>query len=218
MDPNDLFSLETPGTPSPAPEASILGLYYGTIEEANQYFAMRLHADAWNNADASDYPKALWNATQIIDALNFKGNKHAVWLCLQKYLDVNDYGLLPVMYSPALPELLVMPLYAPPPQVLRDAESSQPLEFPRDEDTSVPQAIRFACYETAYSLLDGKNLDLEIEAMGISQISYSGAQTTFNRQGAPVEHVINGVMNVTAWRYLRPFLRSPDQIKVTRIS
>jgi hypothetical protein len=51
--------------------------YYGDIAEANSYFAMRLHEHAWSNSFVADRPKALWAATQVIDALNFKGTKHA---------------------------------------------------------------------------------------------------------------------------------------------
>ncbi len=192
--------------------------YYGTVDEANEYFANRLHARAWVNAAPADQPKALLGATVLIDGLNFKGNKHSVWLLLKQYEDLNRYGTVPIGSVPPQPMTLVMPMYAPPPSDIRAAEASQALEFPRDDDTEVPQAIRFACYELAYSLLDGKDIDLELEAMGITQMSYAGAQTTFNRQGSPVEQIINGIPNSTAWRYLRPFLRSPDEIKLSRIS
>ena len=70
--------------------------FYGTIDEATQYFQNRLHADSWFNAAVADRPKGLWAATQIIDTLNYKGNKHSVWLVLQQYMNLNNFGTLPV--------------------------------------------------------------------------------------------------------------------------
>ncbi len=61
---------------------SISTEYYGSLSEANDYFAMRLHEIAWSGADAADKPKALWAATQIIDTLNYKGRKATVYTLL----------------------------------------------------------------------------------------------------------------------------------------
>ncbi len=192
--------------------------FYGTIDEATQYFQNRLHADSWFNAAVADRPKGLWAATQIIDTLNYKGNKHSVWLVLQQYMNLNNFGTLPVTCAPALPLLLIMPEYAPSKQQLLDANAAQLHEFPRDQDTDVPLNIRYACYEIAFSLLDGKDPELELEAMGISQQTFGPVQTSYSRNNVPLEHLINGVPNATAWRYIRPFLRSSDQIKLSRIS
>jgi hypothetical protein len=46
--------------------------YYGTLDEANEYFDHKLAATAWGT-DADKQARALWAATQIIDTLNFKG-------------------------------------------------------------------------------------------------------------------------------------------------
>jgi hypothetical protein len=92
------------------------------------------------------------------------------------------------------------------------------LEFPRGDDTEVPDAIRIACYEIAHSLLDGKDPELELENLGISSQGLSSVRTTFNRSQVPIEHIVNGVPNATAWRLLRPFLRDEDAVKLLRIS
>jgi hypothetical protein len=94
---------------------------------------------------------------------------------------------------------------------------AQPLEFPRDSDTTVPADIEQACYELAYSLLDGRDPELELEALGISQQAYGQVQTSYNRSQTPLEHLVNGVPNALAWRLIRPFLASPDEIRLTRI-
>lgn len=180
--------------------------YYGSVEEANEYFGMRLHEYAWSNADVPDRPKALWAATQIIDTLNHKGYKAATWATLQ------SLGLK-TLPSSAISGRLTNEL-----QLIRDAEASQPLEFPRGNDTEVPEAIRRACYEIAYSLLDGKDPELELENLGITSQGYSSVRTTYNRSQVPIEHLINGVPNAMAWRLIRPFLRDSDAIKISRVS
>jgi hypothetical protein len=167
--------------------------YYGTLDEANQYFANRLHESAWSNADPADRPKALWAATQIIDTLNFKGHKHPVYELLQQNSQATTVEI-------------------------QAAEAAQALEFPRGIDTEVPEAICRACYEIAHSLLDGKDPELELEALGISSQGYSSVKTTYSREHVPIEHIVNGVPNAMAWRLIRLFLRDADEIKLSRIS
>jgi hypothetical protein len=106
----------------------------------------------------------------------------------------------------------------PTPEQVRQAEQTQPLEFPRGSDTVVPSEIEQATYELAYSLLDGKDFELELEALGISQQAYGSVQTSYNRNQAPLEHIVNGIPNALAWRLIRPFLRAADQIKLSRIT
>ena len=48
---------------------------YCTIEEANEYFAGRLHAESWFEADASTKEKALRQATRSIDRMPLMGKK-----------------------------------------------------------------------------------------------------------------------------------------------
>jgi hypothetical protein len=167
--------------------------YYGTMVEANEYFSNRLHETAWYGATPSDRPKALMAATRIINALNFKGYKNPVYLLLE---DDEDATVTEV----------------------REAEATQPNEFPRGADTTVPEDIRIACYEIAHSLLDGKDPELELENLGISSQGYESVRTTFSRSQIPIEHIINGVPNASAWRMLRPFLRDEDAIILARVS
>ena len=166
---------------------------YGSIQEAAYYFAMRLHEHAWSQARPIDRPRALRAATLVIDTLNFKGRKHSVH------------------------ELLIANSCAGE-DVIRMAEASQPLEFPRGADTEVPEAIRIACYEIAHSLLDGKDPELELENLGIVSQGYASVRTTYSRAHVPIEHIVNGVPNALAWRYLRPFLRDDDAIRLSRVS
>jgi len=175
----------------PNAEALMYGVY-GTVAEADAYFSMRLHEYAWTAAMADDHLKALWAATLIIDALNFKGDKNAVYALLEADSAATD-------------------------EEIRTAEASQPLEFPRGADTSVPDMIRKATYEIAHSLLDGKDPELELENLGIVSQGFGSVRTTYNRSQIPIEHIINGIPSAQAWRFLRPFLRDDEAIKLARV-
>ena len=181
--------------------------YYGTLEEAEQYFAMKLHSIAWSYADPTDKPKALYAATKIIDALNYKGVRHTVWVLLQSFVNVtapND-----VFYDSQLARLRE--------DQIREAEEEQPLEFPRGSDTVVPDEIRRACYEIAYSLLDGKDPEMELENLQVTAHGYGLVRTHYERSQVPQEHLLNGVPSVVAWNIIRPFLRDGHHQKLSRI-
>lgn len=167
--------------------------YYGSVSEATEYFALRLHEFAWSEAEVEDRPRALFAATQVVDSLNFKGNKHSV------------YELLQSNATASLDEI-------------REAEASQPLEFPRGADTVVPEAVRKATYEIAHSLLEGKDPEMELEQLGITSQGYASVRTTYSRSQVPIEHIINGIPNALAWRWIRPFLRDEDAIHLSRVS
>ena len=170
--------------------------YYGTVNEANEYFDNRLHEEAWSDTSAEDRVKALIRATQIIDALNFKGHKAAV----DVYHDEN--GNLFDGYDE---------------EDLRDANLSQELEFPRGTDTVVPDAIKISNWEIAYNLLDGVDPDLELENLGVVSQGIASVRTTYNRNHTQIEHLTHGIPSAAAWRYLRPFLRDGDDIKLSRV-
>jgi hypothetical protein len=171
--------------------------YYGTLADANEYFDNRLHEEAWYDAIASDRPKALIKATQIIDNLNFKGYKASVYDILYdedgNELDVTD-------------------------EEIREAEAEQELEFPRGEDVDVPDPILIACWEIAHALLDGVDPDLDVENLGVVSQGYASVRTTYARSQAQVEHLMHGIPSATAWRYLKPFLRDADEVKLSRVN
>lgn len=167
--------------------------YYGTLDEANEYFAKRLHEVAWSGASALDREKALIAARGIIDALNYKGNKHSVYTLL--------------LANPSASQ-----------DQIRAAEASQALEFPRGADTAVPEAIRVASYEIAHALLDGKDPELELENLAVNAMGYGAVKTSYERSQLPIEHIINLVPSSAAWRLLKPFLRDSDALKLSRLS
>jgi hypothetical protein len=166
---------------------------YGTLAEAVEYFANRLHETAWTSATTADRSKSLIAARGIIDGLNFKGRKAAVYTLLLADAAASDAEI-------------------------QAAEVSRALEFPRGADTTVPEAIRIAEYEIAYALLDGKDPELELENLSIDSMGYGAVKTSYARTGLPIEHVINLVPSSVAWRLLKPFLRDSDALKLSRLS
>lgn len=62
---------------------------YGTVQEADAYFAVRLHEVAWSTSNPDDRLPALISASRIIDSLNFKGMKHSVYLVLEANEDLH---------------------------------------------------------------------------------------------------------------------------------
>lgn len=166
---------------------------YATIQEAEAYFVDRLHETAWSLSLPAERPKALLAATRIIDSLSYKGYKAAVQTLLTADPDAT------------LAEIRV-------------AEASQALEFPRGADTEVPEQILWACYEIAYALLDGVDPDFELENMSMNNHGIGSVRVSYNRNQEPLEHFMNGVPSATAWKYLKPFLRDDDSVKLIRVS
>lgn len=179
--------------------------HYGTLQDAEDYFNNRLHEFAWSKAKPVDRPKALIAATRIIDTLNFKGNKatvHALLVANSCCLDVYD-----AVKSNCVTQ-----------QQVQDASLQQNLQFPRGEDTEVPDAIVCACFEIAHSVLDGKDPEIELENLGVVSQNFASVRTMFNRNQVPIDHLINYVPNALAWRWLKPFLRDEDAIKIIRVN
>jgi hypothetical protein len=183
--------------------------YYGDVDEANAYFAARLHSEPWEEADPGEKPKAMLAACRLIDNLNFKGDKHAVWIFRQQ--------TPPPWRDPYtdLPTRQAVQAYQ---QAERAANASQPLEFPRGGDTAVPEAIRIAEYELAFSLLDGVDPQMELENLAVTAQGYAEVRTHYERNMVPIEHLINLVPNPLAWSLLKPFLRDEQAVRLSRVS
>jgi len=180
--------------------------HYGTVADATDYFANRLHEFAWTNAKPVDRQKALIFSTRLIDTLNFKGNKATIETLIK---NANCFDGICEIWQ-AIEDGCVTQ------QQVQDASLAQALEFPRGSDTVVPDAIICACFEIAHSLLDGKDPELELENLGVISQGYASVRTTYDRAHVPIEHLINYVPNALAWRWLKPFLRDEDAIILTR--
>lgn len=173
--------------------------YYGTLTGANTYFDNRLHSESWSDSSAADRPKALTEATRLIDSLNFKGVKHAVWL---------------IMYdqtSPYAKKLTDVPTR----DAIIAADATQELEFPRGQDTSVPTEIEWACYETALALLEGFDPEDAIDRLNVLRQSYAAVRTTYAADG-DLEYLVYGIPTARVWRWLKPYLCDDRLIRLSR--
>jgi len=97
------------------------------------------------------------------------------------------------------------------------ADDAQALEFPRGEDTVVPEDVKIASYEIAFELLDGKDPELELETLQQTQNTYGQARVNYNRDTVPA-YTMHGIPSALAWGYLLPFLRDAQKITLSRIN
>ena len=94
-------------------------------------------------------------------------------------------------------------------------DADQDNEFPRDTDDT-PDEIKYACFEIALELLDGKNPDIEFENLSIKMHRYDKVHT--ERSGAMPAHTLAGIPSVLAWRCLEPYLASNRTLRISRVS
>lgn len=97
-------------------------------------------------------------------------------------------------------------------------DEAQELQFPRSDDTIVPADIECACAEEALALLDGKDPEMEREALAITEQTFGKLKAKFDRQAGRPINILNGIMSATAWGYLLPYLRDPLTIRLSRTS
>lgn len=96
-------------------------------------------------------------------------------------------------------------------------DSEQALQFPRGDDTEIPVDIEYATYEVALALLDGYDPDQEVETLGVLSETYSGVRSTYDANHVN-EHIRAGIPSIEAWDLLRPYLRDPTQVRLSRVS
>ena len=94
-----------------------------------------------------------------------------------------------------------------------DLEQSN--EFPRGDDTEIPQSILEACAEIALALLNGVDPQFEYENLAVNSHAFANVTTTYARQFAQ-EHLVAGVPSTTAWKLLLPYLRDVRTVGLLR--
>jgi hypothetical protein len=174
--------------------------YYGSVSGANEYFDSLLHTDASSEAVASDKPKALTEATQLIDALNYRGTKHTVWEIM--YDQTTPYAKK-LINTPSRDEIIA-------------ADQTQELEFPRGQDTTVPGEIVWACYEIAIALIEGFDPEDAVERLSVLRQGYAAVRTTYADDSASTEYLGYGIPTARVWRWLKPRLVDSRIIKLSR--
>jgi hypothetical protein len=95
-------------------------------------------------------------------------------------------------------------------------EDTQELEFPRNSDTVVPTDIKIACYEIAFALIIGRNIEMEAELIGQVATLSNSIESRRDPDSVPI-HILHGIPSAVAWRHLRPYLRPGDVITLSRV-
>lgn len=96
-------------------------------------------------------------------------------------------------------------------------DADQENEFPRGDDTVVPQAIKDACCEIMYALLDGRDPEYEREMIGDNSMGTSGARRSIDPDIVDVARVHN-IPSSVAWNMIRPYLRDGSAITLVRVN
>lgn len=162
---------------------------YGSISEADAFYAQRLHSWDWEAATNVDKQKALNQATELIDQFEYIGQKYAVTI-------LGDDATC---------------------EEKRVAELSQALEFPRGDIDEVPAEIKTACYLIAKALLSGRDPELDLEHLSTRSESYGGVRATYDRNGNLQEHLAHLIPSPQAWNLIRPFLRKKKEFTINRV-
>jgi hypothetical protein len=105
------------------------------------------------------------------------------------------------------------------------SEADQALQFPRSmtayDDTvtvlETPDEIDIACYEEALAILDGRDLEKEVDSLMLRHTSLGKISYDLDVSFVPV-HLMNGILSSLAWQYLKPFLRDPRSVTTSRVN
>lgn len=177
--------------------------YYGDLSSANSYFANKLHSESWSDSTPSDRPKALLEATRIIDNLRYKGVKHSVWEVMYEWNSSKEKYEKILSNPPTRNEII-------------SADAEQELEFPRGQDTEVPQEIKWACYEIAFALIEGFDPEDAADRLNIVRQSYSSVKTTYDNSSEAMEYLAYGIPTMRVWNLLKPYLSGVNPINISR--
>ena len=175
---------------------SDLEIAYGTVARANDYFGTRLHSELWDATSHPDKTKSLKMATMSIDHLNFAGEKHEAFLVRKGFDTV------------CLTEIQQIAIW--------DAGKTQCLEFPRGSDIFIPRDIELACYDLAFTLLDGVDPEIEFQNQSTISEGFASVRDTKDRSFVQ-EHIHAGIPSLSAWSRLRRYLRDVGSIQLSRV-
>lgn len=143
---------------------------YADVIFADTYFETQYGTEEWPLDD--DRAKALNSATELMDQLNYIGEK---------------------------------------------TDPSQEQEFPRCGDSAIPIAIQKACCEIALRLVQGVDIEREIENLDAKSQAFVSVKTTYDRESLS-PHLVAGIPSAKAWKLLCPYLRDTSSISIKRVN
>lgn len=165
--------------------------FYGTVLDGSIYFSTSLRGKAWKRASFDDQQAALTDATQVIDKLNFAGDKASDGQVLQ-FPRGNTY-VDPISFGTGQGPTIVL-----------------------TGDVNVPEDVKRAAYIIADRLLDGWDPDIEADVLATQSTKTQGVSTVLNREYIP-EHMRAGIPSASAWSLLRPYVRDPQEVSFARL-
>ncbi len=96
-------------------------------------------------------------------------------------------------------------------------DADQRRQFPRGGDTVIPESIKFSACHIALALLDGIDPEMEIANSSVLQHKIGPINTNYDRSRI-ADHIKAGIPSLEAWRYLYPYLRQMDSVRLSRNS
>lgn len=93
---------------------------------------------------------------------------------------------------------------------------SQELEFPRGDDTQVPDDVKHATYILALEILDGADVNFMTNKLSENAMIHGGARNRRTTEFIPA-HLRNGIPSADSWNLLKPYLRDPGAITLSRV-
>ena len=97
------------------------------------------------------------------------------------------------------------------------SDETQPLEWPRNGEETIPEVVQQATYEEAFALLKGADPDTEAGGLFVSSRVFGKVRTDYDFRTAP-EHVVAGIASFRAWTLLKPCLSPARSVKLRRES
>jgi hypothetical protein len=94
--------------------------------------------------------------------------------------------------------------------------STQELQFPRNSETTVPQAIKDACCLIALELLAGTETNIEFDNLRLLSNTYSKVSSKFDGSNIP-DHTTFGIPSREAWILLWPYMKQGRSLKLYRV-
>jgi hypothetical protein len=94
-------------------------------------------------------------------------------------------------------------------------DDSQVLEFPRNGDTEVAEAIQRASYEEALARLRGIDPVTEAGNLHVSARVFGKLRTDYDNRSAP-QHITHGIASYAAWKLVLPYLAQARGVKLRR--
>lgn len=88
--------------------------------------------------------------------------------------------------------------------------------FPRENQTEIPDAIKFACAEIAFTLAEGVDPAIEFDNLVVTSQKIGTVSITSDVR-IPRAFVAAGVLSLEAWRLILPYLRYLGSVSLERV-